>query len=148
MKYGGSMAATDPKPGAPALTVRQQRIVSAIQDSLERRGYPPTVREIASAVGLSSPSSVAHHLGTLERLGVLRRGRRGPRAVDIRALAGTLPTGSVQDAVMVPVLGMIAAGLPVLAVEHVEDELCLARQLVGYGTLFALRVTGDSMVEA
>jgi repressor LexA len=126
------------------LTVRQRSIVAAIRESVERRGYPPTVREIGAAVGLGSPSSVAHHLRALETLGVLRRDPRWPRAVDVRQPGHVVhPVG-----VRVAVLGAIAAGSPILAEEHVEEELNLPLQLVGHGDLFALRVKGDSMIEA
>ncbi|MEV4350638.1 transcriptional repressor LexA [Actinoplanes sp. NPDC049596] len=122
------------------LSKRQQQIYSMIRDWIDRHGYPPTIREIGAAVGLESPSSVAHQLGVLEERGLIRRGARGSRAIDIR---------SPDDGnVSVPVLGAIAAGAPILADEHVEEQLTLPLSLVGKGTLFALRVKGDSMVEA
>jgi repressor LexA len=129
------------------LTTRQQQIVAMIRDWVDRHGYPPTMREIGAAVGLASPSSVAHQLKTLEELGLLRRDARGSRAVDIRS-AGPAPEPATSTDTRVPVLGAIAAGAPILAEEQVEDELTLPVSLVGHGKLFALRVKGDSMIDA
>lgn len=108
------------------------------------------MREIGAAVGLASPSSVAHHLRALERCGLLRRDPRWPRAVDIRRLPQerAAPRTNGQPDVTVAVLGAIAAGHPIPAEELVEEELTLPSSLVGHGTLFALRVRGDSMIEA
>jgi repressor LexA len=140
------------------LTQRQRRVLEVIHDSIERRGYPPSVREIGEAVGLSSASSVAHQLSVLQKKGWLRRDPNRPRALDVRlpgeaAPARTLPTVAADDAATpaatyVPVVGRIAAGGPVLAEQAVEDVFPLPRELVGEGTLFTLRVAGDSMVEA
>jgi repressor LexA len=133
----------------PRISAQQQRILTVIREWIQQRGYPPTVREIGAAVGLGSPSSVAHHLKVLERHGLLRRDANASRAVDIRkAQSGTVPSGGDQAVVNVPVLGTVAAGAPILAEEHVEDELTLPSTLVGHGTLFALNVKGDSMIEA
>jgi repressor LexA len=133
----------------PRISAQQQRILTVIRESIQRRGYAPTIREIGVAVELASPSSVAYHLKALERHGLLRRDAHTPRAVDIRgAHAGTAPDGGDQPDVKVPVLGSIAAGAPILAEEHVEDVLRLPSTLVGHGTLFALNVKGDSMIEA
>jgi repressor LexA len=143
------------------LTARQRHIMTVIRDWVDEHGYPPTMREIGAAVGLASPSTVAHHMAILEKNGFLRRDARGSRAVDIRdRSAGDDRPGRSDDAVAserrrsdesdarVPVLGAIAAGAPILAVENVEDELTLPVSLVGRGKLFALRVKGDSMIEA
>ncbi|MEU2348640.1 transcriptional repressor LexA [Modestobacter sp. NPDC049651] len=149
------------------LTQRQRRVLEVIRDSIERRGYPPSVREIGEAVGLSSASSVAHQLSVLQRKGWLRRDPNRPRALDVRmpgdgsgaaeasptALAAGSPTSGVDEAqapapTYVPLVGRIAAGGPVLAEQAVEDVFPLPRELVGEGTLFMLKVTGDSMVEA
>jgi repressor LexA len=154
-------------PDASGLTHRQRTILEMIRDSVSRRGYPPSVREIGQAVGLTSTSSVAHQLAMLERKGFLRRDPNRPRAVDVRPPqtgqsmpAQTAPGGAAgadEDApdrlarpvpTYVPVVGRIAAGRPVLAEEYVEDVFPLPRELVGEGTLFLLRVTGDSMGEA
>ncbi|MBG0562743.1 transcriptional repressor LexA [Actinoplanes aureus] len=128
--------------GAPRpITVRQERILAVIRDSVRDRGYPPTVREIGAAVGLVSPSSVSHHLKVLERHGLLRRRPNESRAVDVRP-------SPAERTVTVPVLGDIAAGAPILAEEHVEDHLTVSREMVGFGTFFALNVKGDSMIDA
>jgi repressor LexA len=133
----------------PRISAQQQRILAVIREWIQQRGYPPTVREIGAAVGLRSTSSVAYHLDALERQGLLRRDANAPRAVDIRGTqAGAAPEGGDEDVVKVPVLGTIAAGAPILAEEHVEDQLALPSTLVGHGTLFALNVRGDSMIEA
>ncbi len=131
------------------LSDRQQHVLSVIRGWVEEHGYPPTVREIGAAVGLVSTSSVSHHLKSLERLGFLRRDGRWPRAMDARTTGtDTDPTAYRDAGVSVPVLGAIAAGQPILAEEQSEDELTLPSSLVGHGSLFALRVKGDSMIEA
>jgi repressor LexA len=117
-----------------------------IREWVDRHGYPPTMREIGAAVGLASPSSVAHQLKVLEEHGHIRRDARGSRAV---ALSADKPDAVMRaDDVRVPLLGQIAAGTPILADQHVEDEYTLSQSLVGRGTLFALRVKGDSMIDA
>ncbi len=139
-----------------SLTERQRTILNVIRASVTSRGYPPSIREIGDAVGLTSTSSVAHQLRTLERKGYLRRDPNRPRAVDVRGAddATATPVTEVagSDALpkptFVPVLGRIAAGGPILAEEAVEDVFPLPRELVGEGTLFLLKVVGDSMVEA
>ena len=139
------------------LTERQRTILEVIRASVTTRGYPPSIREIGDAVGLTSTSSVAHQLRTLERKGYLRRDPHRPRAVDVRGLdepAGppvvTDVAGSdaLPEPTFVPVLGRIAAGGPILAEEAVEDVFPLPRELVGEGSLFLLKVVGDSMVDA
>ena len=139
------------------LTERQRTILEVIRASVTNRGYPPSIREIGDAVGLTSTSSVAHQLRTLERKGYLRRDPNRPRAVDVRgANDGVTPivttdvTGSdaLPEPTFVPVLGRIAAGGPILAEEAVEDVFPLPRELVGEGSLFLLKVVGDSMVDA
>ncbi len=140
-----------------SLTERQRTILDVIRASVTSRGYPPSIREIGDAVGLTSTSSVAHQLRTLERKGYLRRDANRPRAVDVRSaddVAAAAPVTDVagSDALpqptYVPVLGRIAAGGPILAEQAVEDIFPLPRELVGEGTLFLLKVVGDSMVEA
>lgn len=139
-----------------SLTERQRTILNVIRASVTSRGYPPSIREIGDAVGLTSTSSVAHQLRTLERKGYLRRDPNRPRAVDVRgadddvAVPATEVAGSdaLPEPTFVPVLGRIAAGGPILAEEAVEDVFPLPRELVGEGTLFLLKVVGDSMVEA
>jgi repressor LexA len=123
------------------LTPRQRRILDFIQQTVRDRGYPPTVREIGEAVGLTSSSSVHAQLENLGRRGLLRKDPSKPRAIEV---AGTRPARAVN----VPVVGRIAAGAPILADENVETHLPVAEELAGSGELFALRVQGDSMVEA
>jgi repressor LexA len=155
------------------LTVRQRRVLEVIRNSVDRRGYPPSMREIGDAVGLASPSSVSHQLNALVAKGYLRRDPNRPRALEVVSpdakaeelgyrggdALGPIPQGDHPDtetdsgdarpeASYVPVLGQIAAGVPITAEEVVEDVFPLPRQLVGEGDLFLLKVTGDSMVEA
>jgi repressor LexA len=139
------------------LTERQRTILEVIRASVTSRGYPPSIREIGDAVGLTSTSSVAHQLRTLERKGYLRRDANRPRAVDVRGpedaqarLVRTEVAGSdaLPEPTFVPALGRIAAGGPILAEEAVEDVFPLPRELVGEGSLFLLKVVGESMVDA
>lgn len=134
------------------LSPRQRRVLEVIRDWVQRFGYPPSVREIGEAVGLTSTSSVAHQLRALERKGYLRRDPNRPRAVGIRPAEPVLETPEPEQArphpIYVPVVGRIAAGGPVLAEQAIEDVFPLPREIVGEGTLFLLRVAGDSMVEA
>jgi repressor LexA len=131
------------------LPPRQQRILVAIRDWVVRFGYAPSTREIGDAVGLRSSSSVSKHLASLEERGFLRRGSAMSRPIDVRLfLQEPQAPGSADDTVPVPVVGDIAAGTPILADEHVDDVLALPRGLAGRGTVFALRVRGDSMVDA
>jgi repressor LexA len=156
----------DAPPDATGLTPRQQRILNTLRDSIERRGYPPSIREIGETVGLASSSSVAHQLRVLEQKGFIKRAPNRPRALEVfipelmaarRALAGADaedsfdPTGigdAVGSSVSVPLLGRIAAGGPILAEENLEEVFPLPRTLVGDGTLFLLEVSGDSMIDA
>jgi repressor LexA len=131
------------------LTMRQHKILQVIRDSVERRGYPPSVREIGQAAGLKSPSSVAHQLKVLEKRGLLRRDPNRPRAVDIRPMEDVMEESPQQPTpTYVPVVGRIAAGGPILAEQAIEDVFPLPKDLVGDGTLFLLRVVGDSMIDA
>ena len=153
---------TETPGGAPArrsatgLTERQRTILNVIRASVNSRGYPPSIREIGDAVGLTSTSSVAHQLRTLERKGYLRRDPKRPRAVDVRGgdeMATSVATDvagsdALPEPTYVPVLGRIAAGGPILAEEAVEDVFPLPRELVGEGSLFMLKVVGESMVDA
>ncbi len=155
----------DGPPDATGLTPRQQRVLQTIKDSIEQRGYPPSMREIGKSVGLTSTSSVAHQLRVLEEKGYLKRDPNRPRALEVflpevmaarRSLGAAEETSydetGVGDAVPapanVPVLGRIAAGGPILAEERVEDIFPLPRQLVGDGQLFLLEVSGESMIDA
>lgn len=142
----------DGPPDESGLTPRQHRVLEVIRDSVERRGYPPSMREIGEAVGLTSTSSVAHQLSTLERKGFLRRDANRPRAVEVRVPAVPDDVTGEGDARPVPayapLLGQIAAGGPILAEQVVDDVFALPRQIVGDGELFMLVVKGDSMIEA
>ena len=146
--------------GGP-LTPRQRLVLDTIRASVEQRGYPPSMREIGEAVGLTSPSSVKHQLTVLERKGYLRRDPNRPRAIEVvhpddSRAAGPLSLGEEHLApgdaapvpAYVPLVGRIAAGGPILAEQAVEDVFPLPRQIVGEGTLFLLRVAGDSMLDA
>lgn len=137
-------------PDAPdGLTLRQRRILEYITATTAERGYPPTVREIADAVGLSSSSSVAHQLSQLVTKGYINRDATRARALDVRVPDAQQDLATTpSDAAYVPLVGRIAAGGPVLAEQVVEDVFPLPKSLVGEGTLFMLRVTGDSMVDA
>ena len=155
----------DGPPDTTGLTPRQQKVLQTIKDAMEKRGYPPSMREIGEAVGLTSSSSVAHQLKTLEEKGFLKRDPKRPRALEVflpevmaaRRSIGGAEESSVDEtgigdsrpaASYVPVVGRIAAGGPILAEEQVEDVFPLPRQLVGDGQLFLLEVRGDSMVDA
>ena len=143
------------------LTWRQRKVLQVIRESVQRRGYPPSMREIGEAVGLTSTSSVSYQLSTLQNKGYLRRDAGRPRTVEVRLPghpavrpeaeeaeeAAALDIVS-QEAAYVPLVGRIAAGGPVLAEETIEDVFPLPKQLVGNGTLFLLKVTGDSMINA
>ena len=170
-KQAGSSDTAEPGvvrglPDGPAdetgLSPRQRTVLEVIRDSVERRGYPPTIREIGEAVGLTSTSSVSHQLQVLQKKGFLRRDPSKPRAVDVRmpgeAAAAVAAADQAQDEAAhraahptpayVPVIGRIAAGGPILAEQAIEDVFPLPRELVGSGTLFMLKVVGDSMIDA
>src|SRR5512135_2530112 len=151
----------DAPPDASGLTPRQRRVLEVIRAAVGRRGYPPSVREIGEAVGLASTSSVAHQLRVLQDKGYLRVDPHRPRAIEVLAPyedgavgvargggdaeASTAPAPGVA---YVPVVGRIAAGGPILAEEAVEEVFPLPKELVGEGTLFLLKVVGDSMIDA
>jgi repressor LexA len=146
------------------LTWRQRKVLQVIRESVQKRGYPPSMREIGEAVGLTSTSSVSYQLSTLQKKGYLHRDVGRPRTVEVRLPghpavrpepghedeAGDIPGMDIpsQEAIYVPLIGRIAAGVPVLAEQSVEDVFPLPRQLVGEGTLFLLKVAGDSMMNA
>jgi repressor LexA len=121
------------------ITTRQQRILDYIHDTVRDRGYPPTVREIGEAVGLTSSSSVHAQIANLERKGLLRKDPTKPRAMSL---------SDRSEGVSVPLLGRIAAGTPVLAAEHVEDHVVVPMGFAGEADHFALKVAGDSMIGA
>lgn len=129
------------------LTERQQQVLDYIRNTVEARGYPPSVREIGDAVGLSSPSSVHAQLNSLVAAEMIRKDPSKPRAI---VVVDESSAPAVQDRRMrdVPVLGRIAAGTPILAAEHVDEVMPLPTELVGDGPVFLLEVKGDSMVDA
>ncbi|EME58705.1 LexA repressor [Amycolatopsis decaplanina DSM 44594] len=134
---------------AASLPERQQKILLTIREWVVEYGYSPSTREIGEAVGLRSTSSVSKHLAALEEKGFLRRSSSISRPIDVRAfLHGTTSKKSTEDSVPVPVVGDIAAGTPISAVEHVDDVMTLPRELTGRGNVFGLRVRGDSMIDA
>lgn len=151
------------------LTWRQRKVLQVIRESVQKRGYPPSMREIGEAVGLTSTSSVSYQLSTLQKKGYLHRDVGRPRTVEVRLPghpavrpepgreasreeeeAGDIPGIDIpsQEAAYVPLVGRIAAGGPILAEQAIEDVFPLPRQLVGEGTLFLLKVVGDSMINA
>jgi repressor LexA len=136
-----------------SLSEKQLAILEFIQRSVSTRGYPPSMREIGDAVGLASLSSVTHQLNQLELSGYLRRDPNRTRALEvlIEIPSGDDPTESaipVGDAAMVPLVGRIAAGIPITAEQQVDEVFPLPRQLVGKGDLFMLKVVGESMIDA
>lgn len=145
---------SDPKP----LTKRQQQIMDVIRKAVETRGFPPSMREIAAEVGLSSVSTVKHHLDTLEEAGWMIRDPRRPRAIelrtevapeDIRKVDYTIPVSVAEgDSVSAPLVGRIAAGSPITAEQHIDDVFSLPTRVTGGGKLFVLEVSGDSMIDA
>lgn len=128
------------------LTPRQQQILDVIDQHLTERGYPPSVREIGEAVGLTSPSSVQNHLNRLNDLGYLRRDPTKPRALEVRYDPNSGASGDRRPFRHVPLVGDVAAGTDVLAQENVEEILPVPTDLCGDGDLFMLRVRGDSMI--
>lgn len=131
-------------PDRSDLTDRQSQILDLISTTVARRGYPPSVREIGDAVGLSSPSTVHSHLSTLADAGFIRRDPTKPRAIEVVVDDGAVPISraAVRD---VPLVGHIAAGSPILAEEDIEEVYPLPTELVGTGPVFMLRIRGDSM---
>lgn len=155
----------DGPPDASGLTPRQRKVLEFLREEIEKRGYPPSMREIGAAVGLTSSSSVAHQLRTLERLGFVKRDPNRPRALEVflpDVIAARRSIGAANEsgfdetdignahpaARYVPMVGRIAAGGPILAEERIEEVFPLPKSLVGDGTLFLLEVQGDSMIDA
>jgi repressor LexA len=129
------------------LTARQQEIWQFLAQYVDEHGYPPTVREIGDAVGLASPSTVHAHLANLERAGLLRRDPTKPRAIELVGRKREETRRDVSAPPVLPLVGRIAAGGPLLAEEAIEDEIAVPEPL-GRDADFLLRVTGDSMIEA
>lgn len=130
------------------LTNRQRAILTFILTEQQQRGYPPSVREIGEAVGLTSPSTVHAHLGSLQRMGFLVRDPSKPRALEVRYDPSSGAVVDRRPVNHVPLVGDVAAGTDVLAQENIEEVLPMPADLTGEGTLFMLRVRGDSMIEA
>jgi repressor LexA len=133
---------------ADAVTGKRREILDFIATKLQEHGYPPSVREIGEAVGLASPSTVHNHLSILEHQGYVHRDPTKPRALEVRWEPGSgaaLPPGASRQ---VPLVGEVAAGTNVLAEENIEELLPLPLDFTGTGTLFMLRVRGDSMIDA
>lgn len=175
------MSTTTDRGGGPAvaeilegLDERARAVYRAVRQAVESHGYPPSLREIGSQVGLTSPSSVKHQLDKLERLGLVRRDPKRPRAMEVllpevgepadapappaglRAVpafgeAGPqtpASPGPAGEEVAIPLVGRIAAGSPILAEQEITDVMTLPRRLTGQGELFMLEVHGDSMIDA
>lgn len=133
----------------PKLTKRQTQIYEFICHEVAAKGYPPSVREISDAVGLSSPSTVHTHLKVLEDKGYIRRDLSKPRALEIIGKnLESAPVGSSARVVEVPVVGRVAAGTPILAEQNIESTLALPESIVGDAASFVLRVQGESMIQA
>jgi len=128
------------------LTTRQQEIWQFLAEYVDEHGYPPTVREIGDAVGLASPSTVHAHLANLERAGLLRRDPTKPRAIELVGRR-RVEAPTAEAAPLVPLLGRIAAGGPLLAEQEIEERIAVPEPL-GRNADFLLRVKGESMIEA
>jgi repressor LexA len=132
----------------PSLTPRQRQVLEFIDAEVRDRGYPPSVREIGEAVGLSSSSTVHAHLAALQEKGFLRRDPTKPRAIEVCFEPGSGSVVERRPARYVPILGDVAAGTGVLAAQHIEETVPLPEDFTGDGPLFMLRVRGDSMIDA
>lgn len=127
------------------LTAKQQQILDCIKKSLKEKGYPPSVRELCAAVGLSSTSTVHSHLSTLEKKGFIRRDASKPRTIEVL----DEEVNWLEDHVnAVPVIGKVTAGAPILAVENIEEYFPLPKQLARQDETFMLNVKGTSMINA
>ena len=133
---------------AARISTRQRQILDFIERNMRDRGYPPSVREIGEAIGLTSPSTVHSHLRTLTRLGYLRRDPDKPRAIEVRWDPNSGAVMERRPVRHVPLVGDVAAGTDVLAVEQVEEIYPLPADFTGEGDLFMLRVRGQSMIDA
>jgi repressor LexA len=134
-------------PEGARLTDRQRQVLEFIDTEVRRRGYPPSVREIGEAVGLSSPSTVHAHLGALQDKGYIHRDPTKPRALEITYEPSSGATVERRPVRHVPLVGDVAAGTGVLAAENIEETMPVPEDLTGDGDLFMLKVRGDSMIE-
>ena len=136
------------------LSKRQAAIYDYIRTYTEDHGYPPSVREIGSAVGLKSPSTVHMHLKALEELSLIRRDPKKPRTIDVTKSQddspklGTVVEDLGANTISLPLVGRVAAGMPILAEQNIEENLVLPTSIVGDASSFILRVHGDSMINA
>ncbi len=128
------------------LSPRQRQILEFIRSEVMKKGYPPSVREVGQAVGLSSSSTVHAHLGKLEEKGYIRRDPTKPRAIELLDRANGEQIR--KDIVQVPVVGRVTAGAPILAVENIDDYFPMPKEFAGDGETFMLKVRGNSMIEA
>ncbi len=150
--YAGVMVASSTprppsaRPAVQHITSRQRGILDVIETSMRERGYPPSVREIGEAVGLTSPSTVHSHLASLERMGFIKRDPTKPRAMEVRFDPSSGAAIERRPVRHVPLVGDVAAGTDVLAQENVEELFPLPEDFTGSGDLFMLRVRGDSMI--
>jgi repressor LexA len=142
----------DMSPDLAALSDKQRQILAFLHETITRVGYPPSMREICDAVGLTSVSSVSHQLTQLELRGFIRRDPNLNRAIEILVELGDGNPDAVRvsddDIVNVSLVGRIAAGVPITAEQNVEAVFPLPRQVVGNGNVFMLKVQGDSMIDA
>ncbi len=134
-------------PEGARLTDRQRQVLEFIDTEVRRRGYPPSVREIGEAVGLSSPSTVHAHLGALQDKGYIHRDPTKPRALEITYEPSSGATVERRPVRHVPLVGDVAAGTGVLAAENIEETMPVPEDLTGDGDLFMLKVRGDSMID-
>ena len=138
-----------PEPSQPELTTRQLAILDFIKSTVDSQGYAPSMREIGDAVGLNSPASVKYQLDILEQSGFIRRDENRGRAMEVvipdSELGSTAPTDKTK---FIPLVGSIAAGVPITAEQSVEETFPLPESLVGHGDLFMLKVRGESMIDA
>jgi repressor LexA len=130
------------------LSEKQIMILQYIKDELTLRGYPPSIREICQAVGLSSTSSVHAHLNKLEEKGYIRKGnnkRRAIELIDVDDICSNIPK---KEIVNVPIIGTVTAGEPILAVENIDDTLPISIDFVGNKDSYVLKIKGESMIDA
>lgn len=155
---------SDERPGESTLTDRQRKVLDAIKTHLAKQGFAPSFREIGEAAGLKSPSSVKHQLQVLDEKGFIRMNANKGRAIEVVNLNDEEPNGKVAQVIPfpsqddacgsimashdVPLVGRIAAGVPITAEQHVDDVMRLPERLTGTGNLFMLEVHGDSMIDA
>jgi repressor LexA len=130
------------------LTDRQREVLEYIDENLREKGYPPSVREIATALGLTSPATVHNHLNTLENKGYIKRDPTKPRAMEVNYESGSGAVTERRPVKHIPLIGTVAAGTGVLAEENIEESYPLPQDFTGDGALFMLKVRGDSMIDA